>query len=71
MDYQKSEWQIKRKIYEYNHCLPNEHEKIHKLIRDILGKAGADVHIEAPFYCDYGKNIEVGDNFLQITIVQF
>ncbi|WP_338468637.1 sugar O-acetyltransferase [Clostridium botulinum] len=53
----------KKKIYEYNHCLPDEHEKIHKLIRDILGKAGADVHIEAPFYCDYGKNIQVGDNF--------
>ncbi|WP_434305408.1 sugar O-acetyltransferase [Clostridium botulinum] len=53
----------KKKIYEYNHCLPDEHEKIHKLIRDILGKTGADVHIEAPFYCDYGKNIEVGDNF--------
>ncbi|ACO86966.1 sugar O-acetyltransferase [Clostridium botulinum] len=53
----------KKKIYEYNHCFPDEHEKIHKLIRDILGEAGADVHIEAPFYCDYGKNIQVGDNF--------
>ncbi|RHW65256.1 sugar O-acetyltransferase [Clostridium botulinum] len=53
----------KKKIYEYNHCFPDEHEKIHKLIRDILGKVGADVHIEAPFYCDYGKNIQVGDNF--------
>ncbi|NFA59036.1 sugar O-acetyltransferase [Clostridium sporogenes] len=53
----------KKKIYEYNHCLPDEHEKIHKLIKDIIGKAGIDVHIEVPFYCDYGKNIEVGDNF--------
>ncbi|MBD5642510.1 sugar O-acetyltransferase [Clostridium botulinum] len=53
----------KKKIYEYNHCFPDEHKKIHKLIRDILGKADADVHIEAPFYCDYGKNIQVGDNF--------
>ena len=53
----------KKKIYEYNHCLPDENEKIDKLIRDILGKAGVDIHIEAPFHCDYGKNIEVGDNF--------
>lgn len=53
----------KKKIYEYNHCLPDENEKIDKLIREILGKAGTDIHIEAPFHCDYGKNIEVGDNF--------
>ena len=26
-------------------------------------KAGVGVHIEAPFYCDYGKNIHVGDYF--------
>ena len=24
---------------------------------------GVGVHIEAPFHCDYGKNIEVGDYF--------
>lgn len=53
----------KKKIYEYNHSLPDEDEKIDKLIRDILGKAGVDIHIEAPFYCDYGKNIEIGDYF--------
>jgi acetyltransferase-like isoleucine patch superfamily enzyme len=53
----------KKKIYEYNHCRPDEASKIDELVRDILGKAGANVHIEAPFHCDYGKNIEVGDNF--------
>ena len=53
----------KKKIYEYNHCHPEEKEKIDKLIREILGKAGVGINIEAPFHCDYGKNIEVGDNF--------
>ncbi|MEQ8197220.1 MAG: sugar O-acetyltransferase [Clostridiaceae bacterium] len=53
----------KKKIYEFNHCLPDEHEKIDKLIRDILGKAGVNINIEAPFHCDYGKNIEIGNNF--------
>ncbi|MBU3187699.1 sugar O-acetyltransferase [Clostridium estertheticum] len=53
----------KKKIYEYNHCLPDEYGKIDKLIRDILGKAGVDIHIEAPFHCDYGKNIEIGNCF--------
>lgn len=53
----------KKKIYEYNYCRPEESQKIDNLIRGILGKAGVDVHIEAPFHCDYGKNIEVGDYF--------
>ena len=51
------------KIYEYNRCFPNETEKISKLIKDILGKTGKKIHVEAPFHCDYGKNIEVGENF--------
>lgn len=53
----------KMKIYEFNHCMPNEVEKQQALIYDILGRAGNAVHIEAPFHCDYGYNIEVGDNF--------
>lgn len=54
----------KLKIYEYNLCRPDENEKIDRLIRDILGKAGKNVMILAPFRCDYGKNIEVGNNFM-------
>lgn len=53
----------KKKIYEFNTCRPEEKEKIQNLIKDILGKCGPQVNIEAPFHCDYGKNIEVGDNF--------
>lgn len=53
----------KKKIFEYNHCPPDETERLDALIRDILGKAGARIHIEAPFHCDYGRNIEIGDNF--------
>lgn len=53
----------KKKIYEFNLCRPDEQEKMEKLTREILNKAGLAVHIEPPFHCDYGKNIEVGDNF--------
>lgn len=53
----------KLKIYQYNQLRPDEEEKMEELIRSILGKAGKDVHIEAPFHCDYGTNIEVGDYF--------
>lgn len=35
----------RKKIYEYNFCKPDETEKIEKLIRDILGKAGTGVYI--------------------------
>ncbi len=53
----------KKKIYAYNQCQPDDEATIEQLIRSILGKAGAEVHIEAPFHCDYGRNIEVGDFF--------
>lgn len=53
----------KLKIHKYNLLRPDEEEKIEELIRSILGKAGKDVHIEAPFHCDYGSNIEAGDYF--------
>lgn len=32
-------------------------------LRQILGKAGNNLKIEQPFWCDYGKNIEIGENF--------
>ena len=51
------------KIHEFNHCLPTEKEKQQKLLREILGKMGEQCSIEAPFRCDYGYNIEVGENF--------
>lgn len=53
----------KMRIYEYNLLRPDENEKREELISEILGKAGKSVNIEAPFHCDYGRNIEVGDNF--------
>lgn len=51
------------KVYEYNHLRPDEHERRNTLIRSILGKTGKEIHMEAPFHCDYGSNIEVGEQF--------
>lgn len=53
----------KQKIYRYNHLPPEEWGEQTALLKDILGKTGEEVHIEAPFHCDYGYNIEVGENF--------
>ena len=53
----------KRKIYQYNNLQPDAFEKQDMLIKQILGRTGDNIHIEAPFHCDYGYNIEVGENF--------
>ena len=53
----------KKRIYKYNNLPPDAEKEQDELIRQILGKTGENVHIEAPFHCDYGYNIEVGENF--------
>jgi len=53
----------KLKIHKYNLLRPDERNKIDELIKDILAKTGDSVFIEQPFHCDYGKNIEIGNNF--------
>lgn len=54
----------RRKIYDFN-LLPPENRRttIPAHIREIFGKTGENVWVEPPFQCDYGWNIEVGDNF--------
>ncbi len=53
----------KKKLYEYNHLPPERFHELPDLIKKILGRSGNNINIESPFYCDYGYNIEVGDNF--------
>lgn len=53
----------KVRIWRYNQLSPADREARDKLIREIIGKYGKSVSFEAPFHCDYGWNIEVGENF--------
>ncbi len=53
----------KKKIFRYNNLDPGEEAKRDELIKEILGKTGENVTIESPFHCDYGYNIEIGENF--------
>lgn len=53
----------KELCFEYNNLHPLEKDKRVDLIRKILGKTSDNLLIEQPFYCDYGYNIELGDNF--------
>ncbi len=52
----------KNLTFEFNHTRPSEKEKRQEIIKQLI-KARGSFHIEAPFYCDYGYNIEVGENF--------
>lgn len=53
----------KQKIYEFNMLRPTERERMSDILKDLLGTTGENLFIEAPFHCDYGWNIEVGENF--------
>ena len=53
----------KKKIFKFNNLNPGKTKKKARLLKKILGKTGDYINIEAPFYCDYGYNIEVGENF--------
>ena len=47
----------------YNQLRPTDGESQRRLIRRLLGKTGGAFCITAPFWCDYGYNIEIGENF--------
>ena len=55
--------ECKRKIYEINNIHPDQYDRIPNMLKNLFGKTGDSVYIEPPFHCDYGYNIEVGENF--------
>lgn len=55
--------QAKDLCFEYNRIKPSNLAKREGLLRKIIGKIGEKFLVEQPFYCDYGYNIEIGENF--------
>lgn len=49
--------------YQFNNCRPSEVEKQRELLYRILGDIKGVPVITAPFYCDYGFNISIGEGF--------
>lgn len=47
----------------YNHTMPSKIEEREKMIKELIGKTEENFYIEPPFYCDYGYNITLGNNF--------
>ncbi len=53
----------KELCYDYNHLRASEQEQQTTIIRNLFGKTAETFCIVAPFWCDYGYNIEIGENF--------
>lgn len=53
----------KEVLYDYNRLRPSQQSEKTQLLKSFLGKTGEQLIIEPPFACDYGYNIEVGENF--------
>ncbi len=53
----------KEMIYDYNSLRPNQTEERNEILKKLLGATKNKFIIETPFHCDYGYNIEIGENF--------
>lgn len=49
--------------YEYNQLQPEKLEERVEIIKKLFGKTKGSFLIEPNFQCDYGYNIEIGENF--------
>ena len=54
---------VKERMYVYNRLRPTDRAGREAILRELFGKVGKDPWIEAPFQCDIGFTMEVGDNF--------
>lgn len=53
----------KEMCHDYNNLRPGDIAGREALLRKLLGEVHEHVLIEQPFYCDYGYNIRLGENF--------
>ena len=56
--------ECRKKLAEFNACPFEAKEHQEALLRSIFGKVGENPWVNAPFRCDYGYNIQIGDNFI-------
>lgn len=62
-DLAKERLQAKDLCHEYNHLKPSDVENRTRIIKELLGSTKNNFFIEQSFWCDYGYNIEIGENF--------
>ncbi len=49
--------------HKFNQLRPSQVGEQTQLIREIFGKTKKSCYVLSPFWCDYGYNIEIGENF--------
>ena len=59
----KDRIRCKSLCHKYNNLPPEKIQKRKKLLKKIIGKTKENFWIEQSFWCDYGYNIELGENF--------
>ena len=59
----KDRYKAKDICFEYNSLKPSDFEDKVKIIKKLFAKTGEQIIVEQNFWCDYGYNIFVGENF--------
>lgn len=59
----KDRYNAKDICFEYNNLKPSDTENRYKIIKKLFAKTGEQITVEQNFWCDYGYNIFVGENF--------
>lgn len=59
---QREMYETRCRLYSFNQLPPWEKEKREQALRELI-HVGANATVLSPFHCDYGYNIEIGDNF--------
>ncbi len=50
-------------MLQYNQLRPSDEQGQKSVMRKLLGKTKENFAVMQPFWCDYGYNIEIGENF--------
>ncbi len=48
--------------FELNHLRPSDKARQKEIVKELFGHLGANFELNAPFWCDYGYNIRIGDD---------
>ena len=63
IDLLKERNRAKDLCYEFNQLRPSDEEEKKHVLTKLFGKTKGEFCVLAPFWCDYGYNIEIGENF--------
>lgn len=63
MELEAERGRAKDLCHQFNQLQPSDLEAHRRLLRCLFGKTGECFTVVAPFWCDYGYNIEVGEIF--------